>query len=424
MLSTLCAMHAPLITNDAIILGIFLVLLTFIFQTSQSSHPFWQRAYTYVPSLLLCYVVPASLNSLNIISGEQSGLYKVSTNYLLPAALVLLTSTADLRAITRLGQKALVTFLAGTAGIIIGAPIAFWLVMWLIPGFREQAIAQEYWKGLVTISGSWIGGSSSQLALKEIYGCSEELFAIILVIDAVVSTSWTACLIYGAAYRTKIDGWLKADNRSIEEVKQRILAYKEEPDRPANLLDISTILALGFGGAAIAHALAYVLSTSLQPYKASLATYGLDPFTSNFLWVVILSTTLGIVLSFTRLRKLEKLGTTDFATLFVYFLIMTIGMRLDLSNLGGNMGLFLVAVIWMFIHIIVMLATARLIRAPYFFVAVGSQANIGGVSTAPAVASIFHPALAPVGVLLAVLSHVLGTYGGLVTAWLMQLVTY
>ncbi|WP_461078227.1 DUF819 family protein [Spirosoma flavus] len=417
-------MHAPLITNDAIILGIFLVLLTFIFQTSQSSHPFWQRAYTYVPSLLLCYVVPASLNSLNIISGEQSGLYKVSTNYLLPAALVLLTSTADLRAITRLGQKALVTFLAGTAGIIIGAPIAFWLVMWLIPGFREQAIAQEYWKGLVTISGSWIGGSSSQLALKEIYGCSEELFAIILVIDAVVSTSWTACLIYGAAYRTKIDGWLKADNRSIEEVKQRILAYKEEPDRPANLLDISTILALGFGGAAIAHALAYVLSTSLQPYKASLATYGLDPFTSNFLWVVILSTTLGIVLSFTRLRKLEKLGTTDFATLFVYFLIMTIGMRLDLSNLGGNMGLFLVAVIWMFIHIIVMLATARLIRAPYFFVAVGSQANIGGVSTAPAVASIFHPALAPVGVLLAVLSHVLGTYGGLVTAWLMQLVTY
>ncbi|MBD2701628.1 DUF819 family protein [Spirosoma sp. BT702] len=417
-------MHYPLITNDAIILGIFLVLLTFIFQTSQSSHPFWQRAYSYVPSLLLCYVVPASLNSLNVISGDESGLYKIATNYLLPAALVLLTSTADLRAILRLGKKALVTFLAGTLGIIIGAPIAFWLVMWLIPGFREQAITQEYWKGLVTISGSWIGGSSSQLALKEIYGCSEELFAIILVVDAVVSTSWTACLIYGAAYRGKIDSWLKADTRSIEEVKERILAYKEEPDRPANLLDISTILALGFGGAAIAHALAYVLSTNLQPYKASLATYGLDPFTSNFLWVVILSTTLGIILSFTRLRKLEKLGTTDFATLFVYFLIMTIGMRLNLSNLGGNLGLFLVAVIWMLIHIVVMLATAWIIRAPYFFVAVGSQANIGGVSTAPAVASIFHPALAPVGVLLAVLSHVLGTYGGLITAWLMQLVTY
>ncbi|MBD2752967.1 DUF819 family protein [Spirosoma validum] len=417
-------MQEPLITNDAIILGIFLVLLTFIFRTSQSAHPFWQRAYTYVPSLLLCYIFPAAMNSLNIISGEQSSLYKVSTNYLLPAALVLLTSTADLRSIARLGQKALVTFMSGTVGIILGAPIAFWLVMQLIPGFREQAIANEYWKGLVTISGSWIGGSSSQLALKEIYGCSEELFAIILVVDAVVSTSWTACLIYGAAYRDKIDTWLQADTRSIDEVKQRILAYKEEPDRPANLLDLSTILALGFGGGALAHAFAYIISTNLQPYKASLATYGLDPFTSNFLWVVILSTSLGIALSFTRLRKLEKLGTTDLATLFVYFLIMTIGMRLNLSNLGGNLGLFLVAVIWMLIHVVVMLITARIIKAPYFFVAVGSQANIGGVSTAPAVASIFHPALAPVGVLLAVLSHVLGTYGGLITAWLMRLVTY
>ena len=416
-------MQEPLITNDAIILGIFLVLLTFIFKTSQSDHRFWQQAYTYVPSLLLCYVVPATMNSLGIISGEQSSLYKVSTNYLLPAALVLLTSTADLKSIARLGQKALITFLSGTIGIIIGAPIAFWLVMKLIPGFREQAIANDYWKGLVTISGSWIGGSSSQLALKEIYGCSESLFAIILVVDAVVSTSWTACLIWGAAHKHKIDTWLRADTSSIEEVKQRILAYKEEPDRPANLADLSTILALGFGGGALAHGLAYVLSTTLQPYKASLTTYGLDPFTSNFLWVVILSTSLGIALSFSRLRKLEKLGTTDLATLFVYFLIMTIGMRLDLSNLGGNLGLFLVAVIWMLIHVMVMLVTARIIRAPYFFVAVGSQANIGGVSTAPAVASIFHPALAPVGVLLAVLSHVLGTYGGLVTAWLMRLVT-
>ncbi|MVM36400.1 DUF819 family protein [Spirosoma sp. HMF3257] len=413
-------MH-PLISNDAIILGIFLVLLTLIFKTSQSPHPFWVKAYTYLPSLLLCYIVPASMNSLGIISGAQSSLYKVSTNYLLPAALVLLTSTADLPSILRLGKKALITFLSGTVGIIVGAPIALWLVMWLLPGFREQAIANEYWKGLVTISGSWIGGSSSQLALKEIYGCSEALFAIILVVDAVVSTTWTACLIYGAAYREKIDGWLHADTSSIEEVKQGILAYKEEPDRPANLLDLSTILALGFGGGALAHALAFVLSTNLQPYKATLATYGLDPFTSNFLWVVILSTSLGIALSFTGLRKLEKLGTTDLATLFVYFLIMTIGMRLDLSNLGGNMGLFLVAVIWMLIHILFMLVTARLIKAPYFFVAVGSQANIGGVSTAPAVASIFHPALAPVGVLLAVLSHILGTYGGLITAWFMRL---
>ena len=415
-------MTQPLITNDAIIVGILITWLLIIFKTAKSENPFLVKFYTIVPSLLLCYIFPATLNSLGVVSGEQSKLYFMATNYLLPCLLILLTSTVDLKAIARLGKKALITFFSGTVGIIVGAPIAFGIVMMLSPSFKEQAIAGEYWKGLVTISGSWIGGSSSQLALKEIYGCNEALFAVILVVDAVISNLWTACLIYGAAYKDKIDAWLKADNSSIEEVKQRILAYKEEPDRPANLMDITTIFALGFGGGALAHALAYFISSSLAPHKVALAAYSFDAFTSNFLWVVILSTTLGIALSFTKLRKLEKLGTTDMATFFMYFLIMTIGMRLDLSTLGSNLGLFAVAIIWMLIHILFILVTAKIIRAPYFFIAVGSQANIGGVSTAPAVAAIFHPALAPVGVLLAVLSHVLGTYGGLITAWLMKFV--
>ena len=415
-------MAQPLITNDAVTLGLFLVLLVLIFRTSSADSLRWQRFYDVVPALLLCYLFPASMNSLHLISGEQSGLYKVATTYLLPAALVLLTSTANLRAIAQLGKKALLTFLAGTVGIVLGGPIALWVVMRLLPGFRAEAIEHEYWRGLVTMSGSWIGGSSSQLALKEIYGCPEGLFAVMLVVDAVVANVWTACLIYGAAHRNRIDRWLRADSRAIDEVKERILAYREEPDRPANLLDLTTILALGFGGGAVAHAGAGLLSGWLGPHKTALIPYGLDPFTSNFLWVVILSTSLGIGLSFTRLRKLEKLGTTDLATLFVYLLIMTIGMRLDLSKIGGNGGLFLVAILWMLIYVTVMLLAARWLRAPYFFVAVGSQANIGGVSTAPAVASVFHPALAPVGVLLAVLSHIQGTYGGLITGWLFRLI--
>ncbi len=116
---------------------------------------------------------------------------------------------------------------------------------------------------------------------------------------------------------------------------------------------------------------------------------------------------------------MEKLGSTDFATLFIYFLIMTIGMRLDLFNIGANVGLL---AIWMLIHIISMFVAAKIIKAPFFFVAVGSQANIGGVATAPAVAAAFHPSLAPVGVLLAVLSHVIGTYAGIISAWLMRFV--
>ncbi|GAB3506756.1 DUF819 family protein [Spirosoma knui] len=412
----------PLITHDAIILGILLVLLALIFQTAKSPNPFWQKFYTVVPALLLCYIFPALLNSFNLVSGEDSKLYTVASQYLLPAALVMLTSTADLRSIWKLGSKALIVFLAGTFGVIIGGPIALWVVEQCSDNFHQQAIDQQYWKGLVTLSGSWIGGSSSQLVLKEIYGSSESLFTIVLVIDAVVANTWTACLIYGAAFTTRIDSFLKADTSSIEDVKQRVKAYHQQIDKPATLSDITSILALGFGGAAVAHAAAAGIVSFLTRYQSFLEANGLQPFLSNFLWIVLVSTTLGILLSFTRVRNFEKLGTTDFATLFIYFLIMTIGMRLDVTALSGNIGLLFVAIIWMLIHVLIMFVAARAIRAPYFFVAVGSQANIGGVATAPAVASVFHPSLAPVGVLLAVLSHVLGTYGGIACGWLMQLI--
>ncbi|SOE24171.1 Uncharacterized membrane protein [Spirosomataceae bacterium TFI 002] len=414
-------LQEPIVTNDAILLGILLVFLFLIFWGSKFDNKWLVKIFSVIPALLLCYLIPGLLNSFNIISGDNSDLYRVTTNYLLPAALILLTSTANIRAILGLGKTALLTFLSGTVGIIIGGPLALFIVMKASDSFAVQVVDMEYWKGLITVTGSWIGGSSSQLALKEVYGCSEELFAIILVLDAIVANIWTAVLIYGAGIHQKIDKWLKADSSAIEDVKQRILAYKEEKDKPADLLDLSLILAVGFGGAALAHALSFGLSEVLTPFKSSLEAYGLEPFTSKFLWLILLSTTIGIGFSFTKLRSLEKLGSSDIATLMIYFLIMTIGTRLNLFGIGANGGLLLVIVIWMFIHIAIMLVTARVLKAPFFFVAVGSQANIGGVATAPAVASVFHPSLAPVGVLLAVLSHILGTYGGIITAWLMSL---
>lgn len=410
------------IENDAIIAGLFLILLAGIFYSADSNHGFWKKLYGVVPPLLFCYLIPGFLNSYHVISGEASGLYRFATVYLLPASLILLLSTANLKAIFGLGNKALLIFFTGSIGIVMGGPIALYVVSFFSDSFHVAAQEAGYWKGLVTITGSWIGGSSSQLALKEIYGCSEELFVIILVIDALVANVWTALLFYGAGITHKIDAWLGADATSIEEVKKNILKFKETKDKPADLKDLTFILGIGFGGTAIAHACSDLISKLFAPHRDWLIEHGLEPFSSQFLWLILVSTTIGILLSFTRVRKMEKLGSTDFATLFIYFLIMTIGMRLDLFNIGANVGLLAVAVIWMLIHIISMIVAAKIIKAPFFFVAVGSQANIGGVATAPAVAAAFHPSLAPVGVLLAVLSHVIGTYAGIISAWLMRLV--
>ena len=410
------------IENDAIIAGLFLILLAGLFYSADSNRVFWKKLYGVIPPLLFCYLIPGFLNSYHIIDGETSGLYRFATNYLLPASLILLLSTANLKAIFGLGNKALILFFTGSIGIVIGGPIALYIVSSLSASFQVAAQEAGYWKGLVTITGSWGGGSSSQLALKEIYGCSEELFVIILVIDALVANVWTALLFYGAGISQKIDAWLGADATLIEEVKKNILKYKESKDKPAEVKDLTFILGIGFGGTAVAHALSGFISSYFIPHKDWLISHGLEPFASQFLWLILLSTTIGILLSFTRIRKMEKLGSTDFATLFIYFLIMTIGMRLDLFTIGANIGLIGVAVIWMLIHITAMIVAAKIIKAPFFFVAVGSQANIGGVATAPAVAAAFHPSLAPVGVLLAVLSHVIGTYAGIISAWLMRLV--
>ena len=71
----------------------------------------------------------------------------------------------------------------------------------------------------------------------------------------------------------------------------------------------------------------------------------------------------------------------------------------------------------------VLLTVGWLIRAPIFFVAVGSQSNIGGAASAPVVASAFHPSLAAVGALMAVAGYVLGTYAGLLCMYLLKIVS-
>ncbi|MGB3080893.1 MAG: DUF819 family protein, partial [Saprospiraceae bacterium] len=132
------------------------------------------------------------------------------------------------------------------------------------------------------------------------------------------------------------------------------------------------------------------------------------------------ASTIGIGLSFTSFRKLEGVGASKWGSLFLYIMVATIGMQMNLGSVSEHLGLFVVGLIWISLHGLILVIVAKLIKAPFFFLAVGSQANIGGAASAPIVASAFNPALAPVGVLLAVLGLTIGTYGGLICAYMMQ----
>ena len=414
-------MGKPLFTNDAVVLGILLGILSFVFLTGRSEHPFWKKFYKYVPTLLLCYFIPSIFNSLGIFSGESSRLYFVASRYLLPTSLVLLTISIDLPSIIKLGPKALVMFFTGTAGIIIGGPLAIMVVSVFAPDIVGGAGPEAVWRGLTTVAGSWIGGGAIQAAMKEIFNVGDGLFSAMIAVDVIVANIWLAFLLYGVGIHKQIDEKLQADTSAISELKQKIEAYRSQIMRIPDLTDTIKLMSVGFGVTAFAH----FGSDLIAPWIAVNAP-GLEKFslTSGFFWLIVISTTIALGLSFTRARELEGIGASRYGSVFLYVLVATIGMKMDLMAIFENPGLFLVGLIWMAIHAILLIGVAKLIKAPFFFMAVGSQANVGGAASAPIVASAFHPSLAPVGVLLAVLGYAVGTYGAWFCGMLMQVISH
>ncbi len=408
-----------LITNDAIAFGLLMAILAAVFVTANSTKPGWQKFYTFVPSLLLCYFLPSLLTTFGIISAEESNLYPVASRYLLPASLVLLTLSVDIKGILNLGPKALIMFLAGTFGVMLGGPLALLIVGTISPEVVGGTGPDAVWRGLATVAGSWIGGGANQTAMKEIFEPSNNLFGAMVTVDIIVANIWMAVLLYGAGISNKIDKWFKADSTAIDELKNKVADYQANTARVTTYLDVVKIMSIAFILTALGH-LAGDIFAPLAAKSEILSYMSLD---SAFFWIIVVATTGGLLVSFTELRELEGAGASKFGTLFLYILVMTIGMQMDISSILNAPGYFVIGIIWIIIHVIIMLVVAKFIKAPFFFTAVGSQANIGGAASAPIVASAFHPALAPVGVLLAVLGYVLGTYGAYISALIMQAVS-
>jgi uncharacterized membrane protein len=410
-------MHRPLFTNDAIVFGILISILAFVFTTSKSENSSWKKFYKYIPTLLLCYFIPSIFNSLGIISGEESNLYFVASRYLLPTSLVLLTISIDLPEIKKLGPKAIIMFLTGTVGIILGGPLAILIVSSFAPDVVGGVGPDAVWRGLTTVAGSWIGGGANQAAMKEIFNVGDTLFSSMIAVDVIVANIWMAFLLYGAGINERIDAKFQADNSAITELKEKIEAYRAQILRIPDLTDTLKVMTVGFGVTAIAHLGADNIAPWISESAPWLAKFSL---TSKFFWLIVLATTFALGLSFTKARELEGVGASRYGSLFLYILVATIGMKMNILAIFENPGLFIIGLIWIAFHAILLIVVAKLIRAPFFFLAVGSQANIGGAASAPIVASAFHPSLAPVGVLLAVLGYAIGTYGAWICGILMQ----
>jgi uncharacterized membrane protein len=410
-------MDAPLITNDAIVLGLLVAVLGLIFYTRNLGGR-WTTFYTFVPMLLLCYLLPSLMNSFGLISSEVSNLWPVAKNYFLPACLVLMTLSIDLKAIVGLGPKALIMFFTATVGIVLGGPVAILVVSLFSPETVGGEGINAVWRGFATLAGSWIGGGANQTAMLEVYGYNPDRYAAMVAIDVVVANIWMAFLLYGAGNPKPIDKWLKADTSAIDHLKSKMEDYTAQSERTSSLLDFMMITAVAFVGVGAAHLVGQLAVFAFGEIEALQGTI----LVNDFFWIVVTATTIGLSLSFTRFRALEGAGASKIGSVFIFLLVAVIGTRMDILQIADAPLLFMVGIVWMLFHVCLLIAVAKLVRAPFFFVAVGSKANVGGAASAPVVAAAFHPALAPVGVLLAVLGYALGTYGAILSAELMQLV--
>lgn len=251
-----------LVTNDAVALGILATILGFVFYTSSSSHPFWQKFYRFIPALLLCYFLPSLLNTFGVIDGGTSQLYYVASRYLLPACLVLLILSVDLKAILGLGPKAVIMFLTGTVGIVIGGPIALLVVSFIEPSLIGVDSPDAVWRGMTTLAGSWIGGGANQAAMKEIYEVGGNIFSVMVTVDVIVANIWMAVLLFMASKAKEIDAKTGADTSAIETLKNKVEQYHAENARIPSLRDLMLIVAVGFGITGVAH----IAADFLGPY--------------------------------------------------------------------------------------------------------------------------------------------------------------
>jgi len=389
--------NPPALLSDPMLVFAYLGgLLAVIFWIS--GFPALKKFFTVIPPLIFAYFVPTVSTALGI-TPLASPAYDWIIRFLLPVALFLLVITIDLPALAKMGWMALVMMLAGTVGIIIGGPVAFLAVGHWLP---DQA-----WTGLAALSGSWIGGAANMMAIAQSVGTPDSILGPIIVVDTAVGYGWMGVLLFLSAFQHRFDRWSGADTTAIEETNAH-LSELQSHRHPIEVRDLAITLGLAF-----AAAVASVYAGQRMP------DLGDPTIISKTTWAVLFVVTGALVLSLTPVRKLEEAGASKLGFMALYFLIAAIGARADLHAVLQTPMFLLAGLIWMAVHVAVLFGVARLVRAPLFFVATGSMANIGGAASAPIVAGVYHPALAPVGVLMGVSGYILGIYGALGCAWIL-----
>ncbi|MBM7817395.1 putative membrane protein [Brevibacterium paucivorans] len=373
--------------------------------------------FKYVPGFVFLYLIAATLNTLGVF-GQTDSIDTVGSGVkdaLLPAMIMLLLFQCDVRQIIKLGPKLMLTYAAAVVSIFAGFVVAFLLFRGLVDS--------EAWKGFAALAGSWTGGSANMVAVQEILQAPESLFGHVLIVDTIVYSLWLLLMFSGTGIAQRFNAWVKADTSYLE---TQAAAVANSGDTSAgvggknkgggtngsgetlDLVALFRVIALGL-----------FASTAATWVGNQLPEIGV--VVTSTTWTILIVSVLGLIIGSTRFGKMP--GASEVSHIMLYIIIGIIAAGSDFSSLVEAPLYLLAGFVVVTIHLLLMVLYAKLTRTELFSLAVASTANIGGVASAPVVASAYSQQLVPVGVLYALIGAFAGTFFGLATGQILSMLS-
>lgn len=371
--------------------GIVIFTVAMVFWLNQLDHPYVKRLLEWFPAILFAYLIPAVITHTFRLDLSEGVLHHWSKGIIIPLAILLVMSALSFQQLRIIGWRPILLFAVGSLVIATLAPLLVLLSGSLLPQMQELVLNQAYWKGLVPIVGGWIGGSTSQLVLKEVANCPEGLFLSILVLDNVLVNLWTIFMFQMIKRSDQLNNYFQIDDKIQDFVPDDLLVNK----RSLRPMLLTGLVALGT-----------VIATIIV--------------VEGFLAQIIILSILGLLLG-NLLRWWDHTLVLKIGGVLIVLIMAILGLRLNFSGLSLPMPIIGLVIVWLLLHYVFMMIAARLLKLHMAWVPIASMANLGGISTAPAVTAAYNEEWMPHAIVLAILSMVTGTSWGLLTIWLFQM---
>lgn len=359
-----------------------------VYYLDRWEHKFIKSLFDWIPAILLAYIVPAIISYVLQVDYAQAEIHSFSKDYFIPLAIVAVMSSLSLSQLKAIGIKPIVVFVAGSFFIAV-FPV---LLMWFFADtelISKTMVLDNYWMGIPPIVGSWIGGSTSQLVLKELVECPENIFLAVLVMDTILVNVWTILMFQGIKKSNGLNAWFKITDVAIPEDIRLEKGIKLNPW-------ISACILLGF----VVASNFLITSFVLKVVFLSLAGLALSNFIPRW-----------------NFKFALKAGS-----ILIIVVMAVLGLKLQIATLGFNAPFLGFLSVWLVGHFVFMMLIAKLLNVNMAWVPIASMANVGGIATAPAVTAAYNIKWMPHAIVLAILSMATGTFWGMLTIWLLKVV--